>query len=94
MEIHLKDVIDQLKKELREAMGDDPMFYVASANVTAKITIQESETQNGSLEIFVLKAGGQLQNGRETGHEISIELKPIGGDRLSVGSFRTDGSIG
>jgi hypothetical protein len=89
MPIRLTDLIEKLKEEIRESINDDPMFVVESASITTKVSIQESATANGGLEILIVKTGLEAQSSTEDAHEITINLRPKYdlplGSEISVG---------
>ncbi len=76
-EIGLKDLIDQVKKEL-SVQSDNPVFWVEKVELELNVTVKREG--NTVIKIGILSIGEASVNGKlssEDVHKIKLTLEPL-----------------
>jgi hypothetical protein len=79
--INLKELVQEIRKQLEEldqeriAQGTDAMFELQNVELELKFTVRGSSSQKGGLDIKIVTAGTEKQEGTETIQTIKISYK-------------------
>lgn len=77
----LADAIDDLRRELSEAMGrgegERLRFRLGTVSMEFEVGITQSVGGDGAVRFWVVSAGASGERGSLTTHRISLELQPM-----------------
>lgn len=96
--IPIRDFIEKVKADLREAADTDPMFYIDEVELDLTLTVEKSDVTKAGFEIGVSLAGERVRTKQRT-QNIKVKFKPINRaltpqDLLNIAEIQADPNIG
>ena len=95
--IGLAEMIESLRKELQTSLesgrNQAVKFDIDKVDLELKVALSRKAKGEGGIAFWVVKAGADVEAGRETSHTFKLSLIPTAsatGARLQVGSSSRD----
>jgi len=97
-DIGLAEMIEDLRRELQTSLekgkNSTVAFEIDKVELELKVTVSRKKKGEAGVAFWVVKAGGNLEAGRDLAHTFKLTLAPVvaaSGERLKVRSSASQG---